>query len=149
MASISAENKSCLRKVFRVIESYDQEKLLDDAVKSSMISERERKEIVDNVHSRTEIWDEFRKVVLETDRLTDFVSFILDYDNRVHRRVQDAAVGLALSMLNLRQTVNERGEYLPNSDSQEDSPSSSPSTSYSPSQMDPADTDVNKVIATL
>lgn len=143
MASILAKNNSqYLREVFRVVESYDLEKLLNDAVTSLIISSRERKEIVDHVHSKTEMWDKFQKLVLERGRLTDFVSFILDYDNRVHRRVQDAAVGLALSVLSLRQTSEE---YLPNSDSPEDSPPSSPSKSYSPSQMDPADTDANKV----
>ena len=76
----------CVQELFRTIERYDIKKLLKAASNSSLgvLFEEELHQLLRH-KSKQSMREEFRRLILENDRLKNFVAFITDYNGHVQK----------------------------------------------------------------
>ena len=131
-----------VKELFRAIERYDIRRLLESASASNLevISKEEVSEIVGH-QSRQRVLEDFKKLILEKDRLKNFVAFLLDYNGHVQKAAlavlyPDSRTQL-LANIDAGTVSSEGQPHGVYKQSQESSSTSSSRSLQSPMDVDP------------
>ena len=133
----------CVHELFRTIERYDIKKLLKAASNSSLgvIFEEELHQLL-KYKSKQLMREEFKRLILENDRLKNFVAFIMDYNGHVQKAAFAALQCESRLQLSPNIYTRSKGSCPPGpaaksgNYSQESSSASSSNSRTPPSPMD-------------